>query len=137
VTLDGETLIPEAVAGVARGGFLVELSTEGRRRNEATYRTTLKLLEGASPVYGMNTGVGALRTVQIPPDLQEDHQHRLLRSHAVGAGEEVPAEIVRAMLAVRGNQIAASGAGVHPELLDARATPSPRRPPSLQPGSPP
>ena len=119
MTLDGETLIPEAVAGVARGGFLVELSADGRKRNETTYQTTLKLLESGSPVYGMNTGVGALKTVQIPPDLQEDHQRRLLRSHAVGAGEEVSPEIVRAMLAVRGNQIAAGGAGVHPELLDA------------------
>lgn len=117
--LDGETLIPEALAGVSRGGSLVELSAEGRRRNEATYRTTLKLLEGGDPVYGMNTGVGALKTVPIPPDLQEGHQRRLLRSHAVGTGDEVAPEIVRAMLAVRGNQIAAGGAGVHPELLDA------------------
>src|SRR5918998_1094372 len=117
--LDGETLTPEAVSGVARGGLSVSLSPEGRRRNETAYETTLKLLEGDAPVYGMNTGVGALKTVPIPPDLQEDHQLRLLRSHAVGAGDEVPEEISRAMLAVRGNQIAGGGAGVHPELLDA------------------
>ena len=117
--LDGETLTPEAVAGVARGGISVSLCAEGRMRNETAYRTTLKLLEGDAPVYGMNTGVGALKSVTIPPGLREDHQLRLLRSHAVGAGEEVPPEISRAMLAVRGNQIAAGGAGVHPELLDA------------------
>jgi histidine ammonia-lyase len=119
VILDGETLTPEAVTGVARGGFPVVLSPEGRKRNEAAYRTTLKLIEGDAPVYGMNTGVGALRTVSISPELQEDHQLRLLRSHAVGAGDRVPPEISRAMLAVRGNQIAGGGAGVHPELLDA------------------
>ena len=107
--LDGETLTPEAVVGVARDGFPVSLSTEGRRRNETAYRTTLKLLEGDAPVYGMNTGVGALKSVSIPPDLREDHQLRLLRSHAVGAGDQVPEEISRAMLAVRGNQIAAGG----------------------------
>ena len=117
--LDGETLSPETLAAVSRGGSLVELSAGGRQRNDATYRTTLKLLEGGAPVYGMNTGVGALKTVPIPPELQADHQRRLLRSHAVGAGDEVAPEIVRAMLAVRGNQIAAGGAGVHPELLDA------------------
>ncbi len=117
--LDGETLTPEAVARVARGGFPVCLSAEGRKCNETAYRTTLKLLEGEDPVYGMNTGVGALKTVSIPPNLREDHQLRLLRSHAVGAGDPVTPEISRAMLAVRGNQIAAGGAGVHPELLDA------------------
>jgi histidine ammonia-lyase len=109
--LDGETLTPETVAGVARGGFPVSLSAEGRKRNVAAYRTTLKLLEGDAPVYGMNTGVGALKTVPIPPDLQEDHQLRLLRSHAVGAGDEVPKEISRAMFAVWGNQIAGAGPG--------------------------
>jgi histidine ammonia-lyase len=119
VTLDGETLTPEAVVGVARGGFPVSLSAGGRERNETAYRTTLTLLEGDAPVYGMNTGVGALKTFSIPPDLLEDHQLRLLRSHAVGAGDEVPIQISRAMLAVRGNQIAAGGAGVHPALLDA------------------
>jgi hypothetical protein len=119
VILDGETLTPEAVSEVARGGLSVSLSPEGRRRNEAAYRTTLKLLEGDAPVYGMNTGVGALKTVSIPPELQEEHQLRLLRSHAVGAGDRVRPEISRAMLAVRGNQIAGGGAGVHPELLDA------------------
>ena len=98
--LDGETLTPEAVSEVARGGLSVSLSPEGRRRNEAAYRTTLKLLEGDAPVYGMmNTGVGALKTVSIPPELQEEHQLRLLRSHAVGAGDRVRPEISRAMLA--------------------------------------
>jgi histidine ammonia-lyase len=119
VILDGESLTPEAVARVARGGFPVSLSAEGRKRNETAYHTTLKLLEVEAPVYGMNTGVGALKTVSIPPDLREDHQLRLLRSHAVGAGDQVPPEISRAMLVVRGNQVAAGGAGVHPELLDA------------------
>ena len=104
---------------MARDGSPVSLSAEGRKRNETAYRTTLKLLEGGAPVYGMNTGVGALKTVKIPPGLREDHQLRLLRSHAVGAGDEVSSEISRAMLAVRGNQILAGGAGVHPELLDA------------------
>jgi len=119
VILDGETLTSEAVAGVARGGISVSLCAESRKRNETAYRTTVKLLAGDAPVYGMNTGVGALKAVTIPAGLREDHQLRLLRSHAVGAGEEVPPEISRAMLAVRGNQIAAGGAGVHPELLDA------------------
>jgi histidine ammonia-lyase len=119
VTLDGETLTPQAVARVARGGLPVALSPEGRKRNEAAYRTTLKLLEDGAPVYGMNTGVGSLKAVPIPPNLLEDHQRRLLRSHAVGAGDPVSPEVSRAMLAVRGNQISAGGAGVHPDLLDA------------------
>ena len=74
MVLDGESLTPEAVVGVARGGFPVSLSIEGRERNETAYRTTLRLLEGEDPVYGMNTGVRALKTVPIPPELVEDHE---------------------------------------------------------------
>lgn len=118
-TLDGSTLTPEDVAGVAREGLRVVLSPEGRERNEAAYRASIGLSEGGEPVYGMNTGVGALRTVAVPPELRGDHQRRLLRSHAVGAGDKVAPEIGRAMLAVRGNQISVGGAGVHPALLDA------------------
>ena len=80
---------------MARGGLPVTLSPEGRKRNEAAYRTTLKLVEDGAPVYGMNTGVGSLKAVSIPPDLLEDHQRRLLRSHAVGAGYPVSPEVSR------------------------------------------
>ena len=85
--LDGETLTPEAVAGVARGGISVSLSAEGRKRNETAYRTTLKLLEGDAPVYGMNTGVGALKTVSIPLSFK--------RSTSSGSSGATPSEPVR------------------------------------------
>src|SRR5581483_9305185 len=43
----------------------------------------------------------------------------LLRSHACGAGRVLTAELVRAAMATRANQLAAGGAGVAGELLDA------------------
>ncbi len=78
----------------------------------------MNLLEGEDPVYSINTGVGALKTVSRPPDLLEVHQLRLLRSHAVGAGDEVPPQISRAVLAVRGNQIAAAAARLPTSFSD-------------------
>lgn len=121
VVLDGNSLSPETVAGIVRDGLRVTLSPEARSRNERAYELNLKLLESGAPVYGMNTGVGSLRSVEIPPELRDDYQRRLLRSHALGAGEPVSAEIVRAMIAVRANQLATGGAGVHPDLLEALA----------------
>ncbi len=119
VTLDGATLSPKEVARISRDGLPVELSSEALRRNREAYELNLQLIQGEAPVYGMNTGVGSLRSVEIPPELREEYQRRLWRSHAFGAGEPVPDEIVRAMLAVRANQLATGGAGVHPELLEA------------------
>src|SRR5436309_402089 len=68
-------------------------------------------------VYGRTTGVGANRDQKGPPADLRDHGLRLLRSHAGGGGPIVAAELSRAMLVVRANQIAAGGSGVDPGVL--------------------
>jgi histidine ammonia-lyase len=119
VILDGESLGVGEILRVARLGCRVDLSPAARKRNAEAYRAAVRLRESGERVYGMSTGVGSLRSVEIAPELGEEHQRRLLRSHALGAGEQVAPDVVRAMLAVRANQLAAGGAGVHPELLEA------------------
>jgi histidine ammonia-lyase len=78
-----------------------------------------ELLERGDLLYGVTTGVGALRT---SPSAHEDpgaHQWKLLRSHAGGGGAPLTTEVVRAAMAVRANQIGAGGAGVGEGLFDA------------------
>ena len=70
-------------------------------------------------VYGRTTGVGANRHVVVDPDGADEHGLRLLRSHASGVGRLLPADAVRALLAIRLNQLAAAGSGVHPRMLRA------------------
>ena len=70
-------------------------------------------------MYGVTTGVGALRGYRVPDDQREQYSMSLLRSHACGAGMPLPAHVVRAAMATRANQIGAGGAGVARELLDA------------------
>lgn len=55
----------------------------------------------------------------MPTDLAADHGLRLLRSHTGAIGEELPARQVRAMLAVRANQLLAGGAGLRPTVVTA------------------
>ena len=117
--LDGRTLTPGAVEAVARGGEQVELSGEARERNAAAAQALDELVAGGEQVYGVTTGVGPFRTHPVPEDRRGDQQLRLLRSHASGGGRELPAELVRAAMVVRANQIGAGGAGVSEELLDA------------------
>jgi histidine ammonia-lyase len=73
-----------------------------------------------SAVYGRSTGVGANKDTAVAAD-GDAHARRLLRSHAVDAGELVPARVVRAMLAVRLNQLAVGGSGVEPAVVAALA----------------
>jgi histidine ammonia-lyase len=70
------------------------------------------------PVYGHNTGVGANRTTAVPADSADLHGLRLLRSHSGGIGPLVPAEQVRAMIAVRLNQLLAAGTAISVGVID-------------------
>lgn len=60
-----------------------------------------KIASSDTPFYGINTGFGALRNVKIATKDYAKLQTNLLRSHACGAGEEVPKEIVRLMLLLK------------------------------------
>ena len=78
-------------------------------------------------VYGLTTGVGALRQVTIEdpvddvdvgePASRESHALRLLRSHAGGLGPELDDDLARGTMLVRLHQLLRGGSGVGPELV--------------------
>jgi histidine ammonia-lyase len=118
VEITGNGLTCEIVGRVARDGAFVTVSPRSVELARRAWETVRNVAE-RRPVYGRTTGVGANRDVSI--DADDDHGLRLLRSHAGGAGPLLSAEIVRAMLVVRLNQIAAGGSGVTPDVLGALA----------------
>jgi histidine ammonia-lyase len=119
VLLDGATLTPRKLALIAREGAIAELTGDAHARNDAARDALAAYLAGGAQVYGVTTGVGALRGYRVPDDQREQYTMSLLRSHACGAGMPLPAHVVRAAMATRANQIGAGGAGVSRELLDA------------------
>ena len=119
VVLDGDTLTPRRVALIAREGAEARLAPAARARNDAARATLAALIESGADLYGVSTGVGALREHRINPDERASSGIAVLRSHAGGAGRALPATLVRAAMATRANQLAAGGAGVTAELLDA------------------
>lgn len=120
IVLDGRTLDAAGVVAVASGRVPVTLDETGRKRMAASARAADEIV-ARQLVYGRNTGVGANRSETVAVDDREGHGLRLLRSHAGGIGELLPEEQVRAMLAVRVNQLLAGGAGVPPTLADVLA----------------
>jgi histidine ammonia-lyase len=87
---------------------------EGRARVDA-------LACADRPVYGISTGFGALAGTVVPPERRSELQHALIRSHAAGMGEPVPAEVVRGMMLLRLRTLATGGCGVRPEVAEALA----------------
>ncbi len=52
-------------------------------------------------LYGVNTGFGSLANTRIPDDQLSDLQRRILISHACGVGDEVPTEVIKAMMLLK------------------------------------
>jgi histidine ammonia-lyase len=71
-----------------------------------------RLKNDSSPVYGVNTGFGALHHIKISPSEIGTLQQNLVRSHACGTGDEVSADIVRLMLLIKINSLALGHSGV-------------------------
>jgi histidine ammonia-lyase len=118
VRLDGATLTSEAVAAIARDGVRAELTSEAQTRNDRARAAIAALLARGDHLYGVTTGVGALRAYRVPKHSREQYSLSLLRSHACGAGRPLSVHLVRAAMATRANQIGAGGAGIARELLD-------------------
>ncbi len=118
LVLDGTSLTCSDVATAARGSVQVAVSEEGRQRARAAAQVAA-YATARREVYGRTTGVGANRGLAVGSGDVAGHGLRLVRSHAGGGGPLIAAELSRAMLVVRANQIAAGGSGVDPGVLDA------------------
>ncbi|MFB7500972.1 aromatic amino acid ammonia-lyase [Streptomyces sp. NPDC056161] len=118
VILDGVGLGVEDVVRLADGTARPVPGTDAMRRAEESWNAARKIA-ATGRVYGRSTGVGANRTEDVPTETAAGHGLRLLRSHAGAIGDELPARQVRAMLAVRANQLLAGGAGLRPGVVTA------------------
>ncbi|MCX4726164.1 aromatic amino acid lyase [Streptomyces sp. NBC_00963] len=118
VVLDGESLPVADVVRLARGTARPVPGTEAMKRAEQSWDAARELA-ASGRVYGRSTGVGANRNESVPSGAAADHGLRLLRSHAGAIGDPLPGHEVRAMLAVRANQLLAGGAGLRPTVVTA------------------
>ncbi|WP_017559676.1 histidine ammonia-lyase [Nocardiopsis baichengensis] len=114
VVLGRSSLTAEEVVAVARRGARVRLADDALKALAEGREQVRALAEGDRPAYGVSTGFGALATRHIAPDLRARLQRSLVRSHAAGAGAEVEAEVVRALMLLRLRTLASGSTGVEP-----------------------
>src|SRR3954466_12251948 len=118
VVLDGIGLGVADVVRLADGSARPVPGTDATKRVTESWDAA-RQIAATGRVYGRSTGVGANRNEDVPTEAAAEHGLRLLRSHAGAIGEELPARQVRAMLAVRANQLLAGGAGLRPTVVTA------------------
>jgi histidine ammonia-lyase len=94
------------------------LSDATRARVAASRAVVDAKAAGDEPVYGINTGFGSFAETRVDAAALGALQVNLLRSHAAGFGERLPAATVRAMMALRANVLARGHSGIRLETLD-------------------
>ena len=101
---------------------LVKLLPAARRRMQASRDAVQRAVERGETSYGINTGFGAFANRVIPAAKTRKLQLNLVRSHACGTGRALPAQIVRRMLLLKGNSLAAGYSGARPLVADMLLT---------------
>ena len=118
ITLDGNSLTLDQLAAIADDHEPVALDPRAAAAVDAARAVVDRHAAGDAAVYGINTGFGSLSEVKVPKHALGELQHNLLRSHAAGVGEPLPARAVRAMMALRANVLAKGYSGIGRATLD-------------------
>ncbi len=77
-----------------------------------------KLKSDTRPIYGINTGFGALHNIKIDDKQINQLQENLVKSHACGTGMHVDSEIVKMMLLLKILSLSKGHSGVQPETVE-------------------
>ncbi len=132
IVLNGERLTLADLELVARDPHVKvrcdEAAMQRVTRGWAQLERVMALPPAEHPrVYGVSTGFGAFRTVEIPDDGLKVLQRNILLSHSAGVGNNAderdfgnyfPAEVVRVALVLRLNTFLKGHSGVRPATLE-------------------
>lgn len=113
-----ELLNFEDIDQIIKQNKKIELSDEAREKI-IICRNYLdnKMESQTEPIYGINTGFGALYNHTISKEDLSDLQKNLVMSHACGTGDEVPQEIVKLMLLLKVQSLSYGHSGVQVETV--------------------
>jgi histidine ammonia-lyase len=106
------------VVRVARHRETVALASAATARAHRAWELAQARAQRGATIYGITTGVGALRDRAIAEAEQAEFNRRLLRSHQVATGPAAPEEVSRAALICLLNQLCTGFAPARPILLE-------------------
>ena len=118
LVIDGASLTLERLRRFDRERPVVELADTARARMRESEATVVATVESGRTAYGINTGFGAFANRVIPAQKTKKLQLNLVRSHACGVGEPLSPALVRRMLLLKANNLAAGFSGVRPLVVD-------------------
>ena len=119
LTLDNQSVGLASLREAWRSSVTVTLGDNASRRVAAAHELICDVVAGGDKVYGVNTGFGQLARVRVSDDDLEKLQVNLIRSHAVGVGDDLGDDIVRLVMLIKVIALAEGFSGVRLELIEA------------------
>ena len=116
VIVNGDGLTVQDVIDVARGDARAELGPEVPARMAPSREVVTAAIAGDNPVYGVNTGFGALADTRVGEQDLRRLQSAIVTSHAAATGVPLDDPTVRAVLLLRARTLAAGYSGVRADL---------------------
>ena len=118
LAIDGNSLTLEQLRLFERDRPTVALAATARARMQQSEATVTATVASGRTAYGINTGFGAFANRVIPAQKTRKLQLNLVRSHACGVGEPLSPALVRRMLLLKANNLAAGFSGVRPLVVE-------------------
>lgn len=110
--LDGCQLTIAEVFDIANKTAHAKLSSTAKRNILRARKLVEQWTNNGEIVYGITTGFGEFANVRVKTEDIGQLQENLIFSHAAGAGDPLPTEVVRAMMVLRANALAKGFSGV-------------------------
>ena len=109
----------ETIESILQDDQKIVLSDEAKKAiQEGRNYLDQKLKKHKEPIYGINTGFGSLYNKSVPESDLSQLQKNLVMSHACGAGEEVPLDIVKTMLLLKIQGLSYGNSGVQLQTVN-------------------
>jgi histidine ammonia-lyase len=118
IQIDGGSLTIEQVHEVARNHARVRLAPKAGKAVAKCRNTLEQLVAEGQLIYGVTTGIGELARVQVPPEVGEELQKRIVFSHSAGVGSFFNEDEVRAGMLLRANTLAKGYSAVRLSTLN-------------------
>ena len=115
--ITGHDLTLEQIENVSRKKELVNLSRQALDPISRSRGWVDEIVNSDKPVYGINTGFGIFSDRQINKQDARKLARNLVISHAVGTGDPLPEDVVRAAIMIRANTLAKGFSGARAELI--------------------
>jgi len=118
LTIDNQLITLDVLRAAWQMPLSVSLGLHAKRRIAESNELIDDVVAGGDTVYGVNTGFGQLASVRISDSELARLQTNLVRSHAVGVGEDLDDEIVRLVMLTKVVALAEGFSGVRVELVE-------------------